>query len=535
MSNNQSNLLSHKEWRRFAKKHRRKRIRRAAAELRNAEEKLMRSKIEQSADYLNWLIEQEKLEADGEKKEEIEHAERERLWLETEEKAQKEWKEVQERKAKARQEQLRQEELIRKEFEKKQEELKRKREEWQRLKDEELKRQENIEREINEYIDDGAKTPEILRVITDSQPGKELCPFFSKTATCRYGDTCSRNHRRNALSKIIIIPGFYNHFSLEKNSAEYDTDIGLEFESSETRKHYKEFYNDIVPELESFGRIKTLKCCCNSEIHLRGNLYIEYYSEREAARAWRRLRGRWYGGRQLNCEFANFISWRNAVCGMNKCPKGRACNFLHTFRNPGDNYDIKSPMRWTKKTDRETSESSRNKMMIDDESTRSHSRDECRNWRWSESPQPETKYQVSDKDRNKHRKKSSRHDKRHSESRDRHSDSRNSRSKTRKKSSSSTPKQKKRRRSCDEESKNKFKKYHDTNKENGSDDMKNPTVHSELKREKSQSRKIEPKQQLQTDNQSQPAIETLEHSSSELSPATQVDNNWDTTDSDNDK
>lgn len=84
MSNNQSNLLSHKEWRRFAKKQRRKRIRRAAAELRNAEEKLMRSKIEQSADYLNWLIEQEKLEADREKKEEIEHTERERLWLETE-------------------------------------------------------------------------------------------------------------------------------------------------------------------------------------------------------------------------------------------------------------------------------------------------------------------------------------------------------------------------------------------------------------------------------------------------------------------
>lgn len=164
----------------------------------------------------------------------------------------------------------------------------------------------------------------------------------------RYGDTCSRNHRRVCLSKVILVPGFYTHFSLEKNSAEYDTDIGLEFESSETRQHFREFYKDVVPELESLGRIKTLKYCCNTEVHLRGNLYVEYHTEREAARALRRLKGRYYAGRQLNCEFVNLKSWRSAVCGMSKCPKGRACNFLHTFKNPRDEYDIKSPPRRTK-------------------------------------------------------------------------------------------------------------------------------------------------------------------------------------------
>ena len=219
------------------------------------------------------------------------------------------------------------------------------------------------------------------------------------------------------------MPGFYTHFSLEKNSAEYDTDIALEFESSETRQHFREFYNDVVPELESFGRIKTLKYCCNTEVHLRGNLYVEYYTEREAARALRKLKGRWYAGRQLNCEFVNLKSWRSAVCGMSKCPKGRACNFLHTFKNPHDQYDIKSPPRWAKQLSSSAQEVTGGKKLehryIVNErivrgatcvlSTcyidffffhfffRSKSKWEDdmegdKNWRWSESPEPEIEH-----------------------------------------------------------------------------------------------------------------------------------------------
>lgn len=215
---------------------------------------------------------------------------------------------------------------------------------------------------------------------------------------------------------MILVPGFYTHFSLEKNSAEYDTDVALEFESSETRQHFREFYKDVVPELESFGRIKTLKYCCNTEIHLRGNLYVEYYTEREAARALRKLKGRWYAGRQLNCEFANLKSWRSAVCGMTKCPKGRACNFLHTFKNPHDEYDIKSPPRWAKQSASSFQEvtSSRKSeqryvhgcesfktFVISSSISRSKSKWEDvsdaeggKNWRWSESPEPEVEHRA---------------------------------------------------------------------------------------------------------------------------------------------
>lgn len=267
------------------------------------------------------------------------------------EQSQKEWHALQERKEKARENQREQEELVRKEYEDKQEGLRQRQLEEKRRFEEEMARQRELHDKINEYIDKGAKTPEGMREFRETNPGKEVCPFFDKTNACRYGDNCSRNHRKIGLSKIILISHFYNHFSLERHACEYDTDIGLEFDSSETREHFREFYKDIVPELENFGRIKTLKICCNSQFHLRGNVYVEFFSERYAAHAVRNLNGRWYGGRQLTCEFADIPSWRQAICGLKRnCPKGkRTCNFLHTYANPDDQYAVKSPAKYTPK------------------------------------------------------------------------------------------------------------------------------------------------------------------------------------------
>ncbi|XP_063983837.1 centrosomin-like isoform X3 [Diachasmimorpha longicaudata] len=356
MDTNEQKSLSHKEWRRIAKKERRRKIRCKHARERENDDDRLRETLERSAEYLKWIEEQANLEKENERREQEEHDHQERLWIEREVKAQDDWKLLQERRAKARAEQHHQEEILRKDFEAKQQLLNKQKEEAQSRQEEELKRQEDLRNAIDSYIDEGAKTPESLRAVMDSKPGKELCPFFAKTAACKYGDSCSRNHRRLALGKFLIIPGFYSHFSLERNSFEYDTDIGLEYDCVETQKDFRDFYRDILPELESFGRIKTLKFCRNTEVHLRGNLYVEYSSEREAARAWRKLHGRYYAGRQLNCEFANISSWRAAVCGLNRCPKGKMCNFLHTFRNPRDEYDILSPPRRGKKGEGENSD-----------------------------------------------------------------------------------------------------------------------------------------------------------------------------------
>ena len=53
-------------------------------------------------------------------------------------------------------------------------------------------------------------------------------------------------------------------------------DIGLEFEESERYETFKDFYFDVRPEFEKHGRVTTFKVCFNSEMHLRGNVYVQY-------------------------------------------------------------------------------------------------------------------------------------------------------------------------------------------------------------------------------------------------------------------
>ncbi|XP_058805525.1 U2 small nuclear ribonucleoprotein auxiliary factor 35 kDa subunit-related protein 2 [Phymastichus coffea] len=382
---------SHRDWRRQVKKQRRKRLRQKAARERDQEEQRLQLVFEQSEDYLHWFKEQEHLRQEEEKRAREEHDRLEKAWLEAEVKAQKEWAILQERKAKAREVQLAQEEIIRKEFEAMQENSRKKKEAERRRRDEQKKLFERMKKEIDAYIDDGSRTPKVFRTLSETQPGKEICPFFTKTGACRYGDICSRNHQRPGLSTVILVPNFYTHYSLERHS--YHSDDRLEYDHRETRNHFRDFYFDVVPELEKFGKIKTLQYCKNTEAHLRGNLYVEYYTEREAARALRGLKGRWYAGRQLHCEFVNLKSWRGAICGMMRCPKGSSCNFLHVFKNPSEEYNVKSPPLWQKRQEQFESNSSRDSSSRRGSSRRSNweDRDQDRNWRWSESPEPDNR------------------------------------------------------------------------------------------------------------------------------------------------
>lgn len=77
----------------------------------------------------------------------------------------------------------------------------------------------------------------------------------------------------------------------------------------------REFYEDIVPEFKKTGTVVQIKVCCNCEPHLRGNVYVGYKTERQAYKAFKMFNGRWYGGKQLNVEFASIPSWKAALCG----------------------------------------------------------------------------------------------------------------------------------------------------------------------------------------------------------------------------
>uniref|UniRef100_A0A9L0KC72 Zinc finger CCCH-type, RNA binding motif and serine/arginine rich 2 n=1 Tax=Equus asinus TaxID=9793 RepID=A0A9L0KC72_EQUAS len=80
---------------------------------------------------------------------------------------------------------------------------------------------------------------------------------------------------------------------------------------------------------------------CNLEPHLRGNVYVQYQSEEECQTALSLFNGRWYAGRQLQCEFCPVTQWKMAICGLfeiQQCPRGKHCNFLHVFRNPNNEF-----------------------------------------------------------------------------------------------------------------------------------------------------------------------------------------------------
>jgi hypothetical protein len=118
-------------------------------------------------------------------------------------------------------------------------------------------------------------------------------------------------------------------------------DSALEYEEGDMYEQFRSFYEDVFPEFVSVGKVVQFKVSCNYEPHLRGNVYVQYQSEEECSAAYQKFNGRWYAQRQLSCQFCPVQRWRNAICGLynqKRCPKGKHCNFLHVFRNPGGTF-----------------------------------------------------------------------------------------------------------------------------------------------------------------------------------------------------
>nr|CAD7575944.1 unnamed protein product [Timema californicum] len=370
----------HKEWRAQAKKMRRKKIRQLKAQERDSllEEVMSfhsgrkqcaragmfvdktshtqtekrgtfeRKMQENSPRYQAWEQEQQVLEEFEREEEERLNWERNVQWVRDEEVAQRQWRERQVKLALAREEKTKQELRIREEWESEQNKL-RVAEEIELKKKEEKQRQQSSEKAAAYLLD-------------------------------KEGDR--ENKERSQ--------GFYSHFGIQNFlQDEYDTDIMLEYEDSETYQHFKEFFDDVLLEFERFGRVVQFKVCRNFEPHLRGNVYVEYASTQDAVAAFQKFQGRWYGGRQLNVEFTSVPSWRNAICGLffkARCPKGKGCNFLHVFRNPNNafaNADLDHGSSWRKKWNRSRSKSP-------SRSPRARNKNTPNNWRWSESPERES-------------------------------------------------------------------------------------------------------------------------------------------------
>lgn len=163
------------------------------------------------------------------------------------------------------------------------------------------------------------------------------CAFYLKTGSCRYGDTCSKCHPYPNESTTILIKNMYDGLGMS-DVADEDNDDDLEHDEDEIMNHFNEFFRDVVPVFEQYGEIVHVRVCRNHSSHLRGNVYVQYKLEDEALAALRGLVGRYYAQKSIVAEFSPIIHWKSAVCGLYQkqtCQRGKLCNFLHVFPNPG--------------------------------------------------------------------------------------------------------------------------------------------------------------------------------------------------------
>ncbi|XP_037082883.1 LOW QUALITY PROTEIN: U2 small nuclear ribonucleoprotein auxiliary factor 35 kDa subunit-related protein 2-like [Pollicipes pollicipes] len=342
-----SDRQPYKVWRKQWKKMRRKKLRQMSAKFRDYfEEKKEKERMKDKA-YCAWLQEQEHLEELQEAEENAAMIQRHNAWLDREKQAQLEWQRKKLKEEKEKHARELQEKQIQEEWEavkKAEEEEKRAREEEdQRRK----QRQEALLQEALSGLEGSAPTenppvPTSEERTVETRPGLPLCPFFEKTGCCRFGSRCSRNHPHVLLGRCLLLEHLYQPLGMRfTQDDEHNLDVGLEFDDRERAEHFDDFYGDVLPELRSCGEVVQFKVCQNYEPHLRGNVYVQYATENEAARAFTIFNGRWYGGQQISARFVDIQRWSRAICGAffkGTCPKGRNCNFLHVYKNPGSEF-----------------------------------------------------------------------------------------------------------------------------------------------------------------------------------------------------
>ncbi|XP_036057213.1 U2 small nuclear ribonucleoprotein auxiliary factor 35 kDa subunit-related protein 1-like [Onychomys torridus] len=333
--------LSHKKYRAALRKEKRKKRRQTVARLR---------------DLAAPPEEEEEAPTDEQLEEKLVELERQKLheeWLLREEKAQEEFRRKKGEEEAARKQREEQERQIKLEWE---EQQKKQREEEAQKLQEKREREEAVQKMLDQAENEGTwqnpEPPQESRL----EKYRASCPFYSKTGACRFGNRCSRKHAFPASSPTLLVKSMFTTFGMEQcRRDDYDSDASLEYSEEETYQQFLDFYHDVLPEFKNVGKVIQFKVSCNLEPHLRGNVYVQYQSEEECQAALSLFNGRWYAGRQLQCEFCPVTRWKIAICGlfeMQKCPKGQHCNFLHVFRNPNNefreaNRDIYLSPAWT--------------------------------------------------------------------------------------------------------------------------------------------------------------------------------------------
>ncbi|KAH8366695.1 hypothetical protein KR200_003915, partial [Drosophila serrata] len=387
--------------RKLIKKKQRQRRRQKAAKERDKQDLEAENLRLKDPEYQECLMRQEKLEEFQRQAAEREHQEAEKAWMQREAIAQQQFR-IDEAERRQKQEEV--ERLQREQAEeraKREESARKQREEHLQRTAKAAAEFEAMMQSMAEYLNDPEieKPPQHLLRVMETHPEERPCEFFSRTNCCRYGHSCTFNHRRPMLSRILLIRHFFSHSLLQEQRTkpnEYSgADEGLELTEMDMRDDYDEFFADAVEELQKFGTIVNFRTVRNTLEHLRGHVFVEYTDERSALRAFTNLQGRYYACKRLNVEFSNLKTWRGAVCGLSLtriCPKGNQCGYLHLFRNKDNLFNTELEYTTGPKSKRNSSQTPTAKTPSWDDQS-----EHGRNWRWSDSPEPQLEHSKESK------------------------------------------------------------------------------------------------------------------------------------------
>ncbi|KAK2948931.1 putative Splicing factor U2AF 23 kDa subunit [Blattamonas nauphoetae] len=133
---------------------------------------------------------------------------------------------------------------------------------------------------------------------------RENCPFYFKTGACRYGDECSRKHRKPAYSQTVLLSHMYLNPLAFPEAANF---------SPETiQQSFEEFYEDVFTELEKFGEIEDMQVADNLCEHLFGNVYVKFTDENAATECVAKINGRKFGKKPVVAELSPVTDFRDA-------------------------------------------------------------------------------------------------------------------------------------------------------------------------------------------------------------------------------
>uniref|UniRef100_A0A8C6W441 C3H1-type domain-containing protein n=1 Tax=Nannospalax galili TaxID=1026970 RepID=A0A8C6W441_NANGA len=337
--------LSHKKYRAALKKEKRKKRRQELARLRD-------SGVSQKEEEEDTLFEEKQLkeELQLEKERQLLHEE----WLLREQKAQEEFRAKKKKEEAARKRREEEERKLKEEWE---EQQRKEREEEEQKLQEKREREEAVQKMLdraeNELENGGPwQNPEPPMDVRVLEKDRANCPFYSKTGACRFGDRCSRKHNFPMSSPTLLLKSMFTTFGMEQcRRDDYDPDASLEYSEEETYQQFLDFYHDVLPEFKNVGRVIQFKV----RMGMRTGAQAVHLGGEECQAAFSVFNGRWYAGRQLQCEFCPVTRWKMAICGLyelQQCPRGKHCNFLHVFRNPNNefreaNRDIYLSPDWT--------------------------------------------------------------------------------------------------------------------------------------------------------------------------------------------